>query len=478
MRTVATAQQLRMAEERVFAEHPGTDLMSVAANAVVSVARVIAPAGPVVVAVGPGNNGGDGLFAAASLAVDREVLIWLAMGTAHDAGLAAANDAGCREVDAAEATESLTDAALVIDAVLGIGGRAGLPDELATFADAAEALGVPVLAVDLPSGLDADSGAPHSSFRADCTVTFAAPKPCHVVGEASERCGDMVVVDIGVPVADTGVFMAEESDVARWWPVPGPDSHKYTRGVVGLDTGSSHYPGAALLGCAGALHAGPGMVRYLGDAPQELVLSRFPSIVMADGRVQAMVLGSGWGDLDDASKRLAGAIERDVPLVLDADALQLLPTHLPENSLLTPHAGELAALLGIDREEVDADPMGRALEAASRFNATVLLKGGYAVRGHRLGHRHHRCSWTGVDRAGRLRGHPRRGVRDIVGCWAERKTGSSAGRQSAGHHRQCAPGTPTTGRAGLILPRHDRGPGGRRFVTLTRQCDQSRVRPY
>lgn len=376
MRTVATVAQIRAAEEKVFAEQPGVDIMSRAADATVSVARVMAPGGPVVVAVGPGNNGGDGLFAAATLAADREVLLCLTMGSAHQAGLEAANGAGCREVDAAEATESLADASLVIDAVLGIGGRAGLPGDLATFADAAHALGVPVLAVDLPSGLDADSGRAHQSFRADCTVTFAAPKPCHVIGEASQRCGDVVVADIGVEVQDTGVAVAEESDVALWWPVPGPASQKYTRGVVGLDTGSAHYPGAALLGCAGALHAGPGMVRYLGGAPQELVIPRFPSIVMADGRVQAMVLGSGWGELGDAADRLATAVDRGVPLVLDADALSLLPTQLPPGCLLTPHAGELARMLGVERGDVEADPMGSAREAASRFGATVLLKGG------------------------------------------------------------------------------------------------------
>lgn len=385
MRTVATAAQLRAAEERVFTDQPGVDLMGRAAEAVVAVARVLAPSGPVVVAVGPGNNGGDGLFAAAALAAEREVLLWLAMGSAHEAGLAAARETGCREVDAVDATEALADAALVIDAVLGIGGRAGLPDELATFAAAAESLRVPVLAVDLPSGLDADSGITHPSFHADCTVTFAAPKPCHVIGEAAERCGDLVVADIGVPVGDTGVMVAEESDVARWWPVPGPDSHKYTRGVAGLDTGSAAYPGAALLSCSGALHAGPGMVRYLGDAPDALILSRFPSVVTADGRVQAMVLGSGWGDLDDAAERLSRAADRNVPLVLDADALALLPFDLPDNSLLTPHAGELARMLDLRRAEVEADPMGSARRAAMEFGATVLLKGGTQYVATRLG---------------------------------------------------------------------------------------------
>lgn len=375
MRSVATIEQMRTAEARAFAEQPDIDLMGTAAAAIVSVARVLVQRGPVVIAVGPGNNGGDGLFAAATLAADREVLIWLAMGAGHEAGLASAHEAGCREVDAVEAMEALDDATLVIDAVLGIGGRAGLPDDVATFAEAASALGVPVLAVDLPSGLDTDSGDAHPSFRATCTVTFAAPKPCHVMGEAAVRCGDLVVVDIGVDVGDTGLRVAEESDVARWWPVPGATSQKYSRGVVGLDSGSAHYPGAALLNCAGALHAGPGMVRYLGGASQDLVVSTFPSVVAADGRVQAMVLGSGWGDLEDARQRLHTAVGRGVPLVLDADALSLLPVDLPEGSLLTPHAGELARMLGVARQDVEADPVGSARDAAQRFGATVLLKG-------------------------------------------------------------------------------------------------------
>lgn len=376
MRSVSSIAQMRAAEARAFDEQPGIDLMGTAADAIVSVARVLAPSGPVVVAVGPGNNGGDGLFAAGTLAAEREVLIWLAMGVGHEAGLNAARAAGCREVDAVGATKAMEDATLVIDAVLGIGGRTGLSDHVVTFADAASTLGVPVLAVDLPSGLDADSGVLHPSFRADCTVTFAAPKPCHVVGEAAGRCGDVVVAAIGVEVGDTGLRVAEESDIARWWPVPGANSHKYTRGVVGLDSGSSHYPGAALLSCAGALHTGPGMVRYLGGAPRDLVVSRFPSVVTADGRVQAMVLGSGWGDLQDARHRLETAMARGVPLVLDADALALLPAALPEGCLLTPHAGELARMLGVDRSDVEEDPAGSAREAARRFRATVLLKGG------------------------------------------------------------------------------------------------------
>lgn len=167
-----------------------------------------------------------------------------------------------------------------------------------------------------------------------------------------------------------------QEHVVRWWPVPDGDSDKYSRGVVGLDTGSTQYPGAALLGCSGALHSGAGMVRYIGRAEESLILGRFPSVVMNDGRVQAMVLGSGWGQRPDAADRLAPAVARDVPLVLDADALGLLPADLPVGSLLTPHAGELARMLGVGRAAVEADPCRHAVMAADRFGATVLLKGG------------------------------------------------------------------------------------------------------
>ena len=128
------------------------------------------------------------------------------------------------------------------------------------------------------------------------------------------------------------VTQVTAEDLAAWWPVPGADSHKYTRGVVGIDTGSEDYPGAALLSIAGALGAGPGMARYLGTAPRDLILGRFPSVVLVPGQVQALVVGSGWGQRPDAEARLSGAVSRGVPLLVDADALQLLPAHLPPES--------------------------------------------------------------------------------------------------------------------------------------------------
>ena len=164
-------------------------------------------------------------------------------------------------------------------------------------------------------------------------------------------------------------------DLTAWWPVPGADSHKYTRGVVGIDAGSQQYPGSALLAISGALGAGSGMVRYLGPVSRDLVTGHFPSVVLADGQVQSMVAGPGWGSIADAGSRFRAALARGVPLVVDADALQLLPAELPPDTLLTPHAGELARLLKVERAEIESDPVAAAVLAAGRFGATVLLKG-------------------------------------------------------------------------------------------------------
>lgn len=373
MKPVVTAERMRALEQPFLDD--GVPLMQRAAAAVAQEARTFD--GDVLVVVGPGNNGGDGLFAAAELAAERRVLLWLAAGRAHEAGLGAARAAGCDEVDGADATRALEDVGVIVDAFTGIGARPGLPDDVALLARAARDLEVPVVAVDLPSGLDADEARPGESFHATRTLTFAARKPCHVLEPASSRCGDVVVADIGIPVPDDDLLVAEAADVAAWLPAPGPESHKYTRGVVGLDTGSEAYPGAALLGIEGALHTGTGMVRQLGPVPAQLVLTRRPSVVLGQGRVQALVVGSGWGAPDP--ERMARAVEAGVPVVADAEALRSLPDRTLDGWLLTPHAGELAALLGVERTEVEAEPVASARLVAARTGATVLLKGATQV---------------------------------------------------------------------------------------------------
>lgn len=380
---IHSTQKVREAEEDFFEAHPDVDLMQRAADGVAEAAlRMLGEQvtdAPVLVAVGPGNNGGDGLFAAARLAAAGcRVSLWLTSGTAHEAGLAAARAAGCTELDTVAAAEALAETYLLIDAVLGIGGRAGLEPVVATFAAEAQALGVNVLAVDQPSGLDADLGTVDGEcFQATRTITFSVFKPCHVLQPAARRCGVVERHDIGLTLSEEPIALqAEPADIARLWPVPGPTSHKYSRGVVGIDTGSSRYPGAAVLGTIGALHAGTGMIRFVGpDLAAGLIRAQLPSVTQGEGGVQAWLLGSGWGQTEANRDRLASRLAAGIPSVIDADALLALPETVPANSLLTPHAGEMSRMLGVKREQVETDPLWYARQAAERWNAVVLLKG-------------------------------------------------------------------------------------------------------
>jgi hydroxyethylthiazole kinase-like uncharacterized protein yjeF len=159
-------------------------------------------------------------------------------------------------------------------------------------------------------------------------------------------------------------------------PTPTPDAQKYTRGVVGVRAGSARYPGAGVLSTAGASCGLAGMVRYAGGAP-DAVRAAHPEVVVGEGRVQAWVVGSG-GDAE-AADALTAALADEVPLVIDADALQHLEAPLDRAALLTPHAGELAAMLGVERAAVEADQLGFARRAAREYAATVLLKGHHTL---------------------------------------------------------------------------------------------------
>ena len=384
---ILSAEETRQAEEAFWADNPGVDLMARAAAAVAEHAReMIANRGPtatspvVVVAAGQGNNAGDALFAAAAL--DASVLVWVVADQTHPAGLRAVLTSGGHLVSRAEALDALPEAALVIDGVAGIGSRRGLAEAVEKFAAEARRRRVPVLAVDVPSGLAADRPTvPAPAFTAERTVTFIAHKLCQVAAPSANNCGAVHLVDIGVPVGDPLIWQVEEPDLGAWYPWPGATSDKYSRGVVGFDTGSARYPGASMLGAAGALFTGAGMVRHAGDAQvSDRVVQRWPSVVPGTGRVQAWVVGSGWQVEDEQREanrqRLTELCADDVPMVLDAGALGVLPDELPLGSLLTPHAGELATLLGIERRQVTDDPVHAAREAARRTGATVLLKGG------------------------------------------------------------------------------------------------------
>lgn len=330
----------------------------------------------VLLAVGPGNNGGDALYAGVRL-LRRGVRVtaWRTADVVHADGWASFVSTGGRVVDELGALELLGDVDLVVDGILGLGGRGGLRGPAAVFAQACEDTGTRVVSVDLPSGLEGDSCRAFDSFGADVTVTFGGRKACQVLQPAASRCGRIEVIDIGLDL-DGGVLTGwTAADVAAHYPWPGPESDKYSRGAVGIDTGSAAYPGAAVLSCLGAVYGGAGFVRYLGPAGAAVVVA-LPNVVTAPGRVQAWLLGSGWGERPDGAAVVAERLAEGLPAVLDADAIGLLaPGAGRPDVLLTPHAGELARLLGVDRADVVADPLAAVRRAASETGATVLLKG-------------------------------------------------------------------------------------------------------
>jgi hydroxyethylthiazole kinase-like uncharacterized protein yjeF len=281
------------------------------------------------------------------------------------------------------AEELIESADLVVDGIVGIGGKGGLRPDAARLAALAGESGAAVVAVDLPSGVEADTGEVRGpAVRAELTVTFGTHKPALLIDPAREYAGSVRLVDIGLVLPEEPELEAlQHADVAALLPLPQAESDKYRRGVVGIAAGSARYPGAAVLAVAGALRGGAGAVRYVGPAGGA-VISRFPETLVSErgpakaGRVQAWVVGPGAGD--DAAT-VAEVLEAEVPVLVDADGLRLADRDAVRGrsapTLMTPHAGEAAALLGVSREEVEGSRLTAARELASRYGATVLLKG-------------------------------------------------------------------------------------------------------
>lgn len=376
MRSAHTVEQVRTAEDALMATLPDGVLMQRAARGLAhAIADLLGEVygARVHLLVGSGANGGDALHAGAYLARRGAAVTahLLSPDKAHAGGLAAFLAAGGRLVDGAPRRRP----DVVVDGIVGIGGSGGLRPEAAA---AVAALGdVPVVAVDVPSGVGVDTGTldgPH--VRATVTVTFGTHKVAHLVDPAAQACGVVHLVDIGLdlPAADVTALQAE--DVARLLPVPEPAAHKYTRGVVGVRAGSAQYTGAAVLCVAGASCGLTGMVRYVGAADAQ-VRAGHPEAVVGEGRVQAWVVGSGGGG--EAAEALSAVLRDGVPVVVDADALTAVDGPLGVPALLTPHAGELARMLGTDREAVEAEQLRHARSAAERFDAVVLLKGRHTL---------------------------------------------------------------------------------------------------
>ena len=387
MRHYYTADQIREAEAPLLANLPDGALMRRAAYGLANaIAReLVALTGGIsgrriCAVVGSGDNGGDALWAATFLRRRgaAAAAILLNPQRTHAEALAAFTRAGGRVV---ESVPAATD--LVIDGVVGISGSGSLRPNAAEVFAAVDHAGIPVVAVDIPSGVDVQTGAadgPH--VHAGLTVTFGGRKPVHTLGD----CGRVELIDIGLELPETDIRGLDAGDVAALWPVPDAKDDKYTQGVTGVLAGSATYPGAAVLCTGAAVAATSGMVRYAGSAGQQ-VLSHWPEViatptVAAAGRVQAWVVGPGIGTDDTGAAALWFAMQTDLPVIVDADGLTILAAH-PDlvvdrtaPTVLTPHAGEFARLAG---SRPGDDRVGATRELADRLGATVLLKGNITV---------------------------------------------------------------------------------------------------
>ncbi|WP_415952390.1 NAD(P)H-hydrate epimerase [Streptomyces sp. KLOTTS4A1] len=402
MRTAHSVEDVRAAERALMAELPEGALMQRAAAGLAAACADLLggvsgrhPLGRVygsriVLLVGSGDNGGDALYAGARLARRGAgvTAVLLAPTRAHEGGLAALRSAGGWTVTADEAGPVIARADLVMDGIVGIGGHGGLRPDAARLAALVRESGAAVVAVDLPSGIEADTGEVlGQALRADATVTFGTYKPGLLIDPARSYAGAVRLVDIGLRLLPAGpeCEALQYADVAALLPRPGAASDKYRRGVVGIAAGSATYPGAAVLAVAGALRGGAGAVRYVGPAARE-VLARFPETLVSEGppsaagRVQAWAVGPGLGD-DAAS--VADVLAQDVPVLVDADALRLADPALlrarTAATVLTPHAGEAAALLGVPRASVESARLASVRRLAASLASTVLLKGATTV---------------------------------------------------------------------------------------------------
>lgn len=415
MRRAYDVATVRAAEERAIADVGASDLMLRAADGLAALCRSVLAAArgglanaSVVLLVGAGNNGGDALYAGAALARRGVRVTAVPVAAAwHEPGLAALRAAGGR-VHPLAADRDLTAAAmlvrqcdLVVDGIVGIGGRGPVQEPAATLVRAATAGDAFRVAVDVPSGVDPDTGAVPDAdavFTADLTVTFGCLKPGLVGSPGRDRAGAVEVVDIGLqeylpPVPLVRVL--QHPDLAEFVRAPGPADHKYSRGVVGIVAGSARYPGAGLLAVGGARRSGVGMVRFAdrGDGVAETVVRAYPDVVLQheqpadDPRVSAWVVGPGMGRSRADERYLHKVLAADVPVVLDADALRMMAdsdevaaqvrsrTQRGALTVLTPHPGEFAAIFG-------PCPQGRirgARAAAEATGCVIVLKGSGTV---------------------------------------------------------------------------------------------------
>jgi len=400
---------LDVAEVRALeVQYGALPLMELAGLASAEAARRMAGdrGGPIVVLAGPGNNGGDAFVAA------RWLMSWF-----HDVKVVFAGDAQRLPPDAAAAWQAFVAAggatapavdgarpALIIDGLFGIGLTRPTDGACAAWIEWANGAGAPILSLDIPSGLDADTGtAQGATIRATATATFIARKPGLLTADGPDHCGEISVHSLGLEVPSTSRgHQLDWPTLEAMLPVVlarrSRNVNKGTFGTLGILGGTEGMGGALILAGRAAMRTGAGKV-WLGflmadppkiDASMPELMLRHAGPVL-DANPDALVVGPGLGQSDAARSLLQRALAWPIPIALDADALNLIardPTLLAATrsrsapTLATPHPGEAARVLATSVENVQSDRMGAARELAQRLAANVVLKGAGSVLAH------------------------------------------------------------------------------------------------
>lgn len=377
--------------------------------------------------VGGGNNGGDALLACASLAEQGwKVGVYLQAEREDDPYVERVQQQGGKIIlkkknaEGVQVTKLISQYAVLLDGLLGIGIKLPLrPKSAGLLADVKLALAQTdkpplVIAVDCPSGMDCDTGEiAGETLNADLTLSMAAVKRGMLTLPAFESLGELEVVNIGLPEdlkewADIKRFVLDQSWVRSLLPERPLDAHKGTFGTALILAGSKQFPGAALLAGQAAARSGTGLITMaVPNATLDLIVWQMPEAIwipliasqdwMSEEdihaisekleNVDAALLGPGFG-LDEATARFIDEflkLKKIPPLVIDADGLKLLAgldkwhNRLPEESVLTPHPGEMAILTGVDKEKIQAERLEIAERFAAKWKQVVLLKGAFSV---------------------------------------------------------------------------------------------------
>lgn len=397
MTPVVTAEQMR-ALEKVAIEDiglPAFTLMETAGRGVADAVLELDPVGHVAVVCGPGNNGGDGFVIARVLRQhDVDAVVYLAVARDAIKGDAAAHLAILEKsggvVRDATHLDDITGADIVVDALFGTGLARPIEGRMAELVARINEC-ARIVAVDVPSGLATDTGATLGTcVRATHTVTMAALKPALVGAPGFAACGEVTVVDIGVPRAIIAsaahASVVQPEDLAL--PHRAPTAHKTARGHVLVVAGSPGMRGAGRLAALAALRAGAGVVTLANTGElhaDDSIMTRSidgPLGDLLDGKA-AVVIGCGLGKSELAKGWLAEVLASGVPAVLDADALNLATPELLAGAAgpiaITPHPGEAGRLLGMSTKDIEADRLASARTLATRTKAVAVLKGARSV---------------------------------------------------------------------------------------------------